>query len=89
MKPIQESQHSLFAPKKPVHGMHSEIHALAKDISELCGEPKRFGRYLGTIKRIGVQAGYQVLSELRGAITRGNVKNPAALFMYKTKRKPQ
>ena len=38
--------------KKPAKGIHSEMHALAKEISEFCGEPKKFGMYLGIIKNV-------------------------------------
>jgi len=69
---------------KPVKGIHSEIHALAKDISEYCGEPKKFALYLGIIKRIGKNKAYQIFSEIKQS---KEIKSPAKLFMYKSKDK--
>jgi hypothetical protein len=45
--------------------IHSEEHLLAADISNCCGEPKRFNLYLGTILRIGKQKAYQIFSEMK------------------------
>ena len=72
---------------KPVRGMHSEIHALTKDISEYCGEPKKFALYLGIIKRIGKNRAYQIFSEIKQS---KNIKSSARLFMFlsKTKKSP-
>lgn len=70
--------------RKPVKGMHSEIHALAKDISEYCGEPKKFALYLGIIKRIGKNRAYQIFSEMKQS---KNIKSPAKLFMFLSKTK--
>jgi len=69
---------------KPVRGIHSEIHALAKDISEYCGEPKKFALYLGVIKRIGKNRAYQIFSEIKLA---KNIKSRAKMFMYLSKGK--
>lgn len=73
--------------RKPVRGMHSEIHALAKDISEYCGEPKKFALYLGVIKRIGKDRAYRIFSEIKQS---KNIKSSAKLFMFlsKTKKSP-
>jgi len=70
-------------PKK-LRGIHSEIHALAKDISEYCKEPKKFALYLGTIKRIGKNRTYQIFSEIKQSKT---IKSPAKMFMYLSKNK--
>lgn len=70
--------------RKPVRGMHSEIHALAKDISEYCGEPKKFALYLGIIKRIGKNRAYQIFSEIKQS---KNIKSSAKLFMFLSKSK--
>jgi len=51
--------------RKPEKGMHSEMHALAKEVSEYCGEPKKFGMYLGIIKNIGLPKAYRIFSEIR------------------------
>lgn len=70
-------------PKK-LRGIHSEIHALAKDISEYCKEPKKFALYLGIIKRIGKNRTYQIFSEIKQSKT---IKSPAKIFMYLSKNK--
>jgi len=64
---------------KPAKGIHSEIHALAKDISEYCKEPEKFALYLGVIKRIGKNRAYQIFSEIKQS---KNIKYPAKLFMF-------
>jgi len=66
---------------KPVKGMHSEIHALAKDISEYCGEPERFGMYLGIIKNLGMRRSYEIFGELR----QSEAETKGKLFVYKSK----
>ncbi len=72
---------------KPVRGIHSEIHALAKDISEYCKEPKKFALYLGVIKRIGKNKAYRIFSEIKQS---KDIESPAKLFMYlsRTKKPP-
>src|SRR3989344_8950174 len=72
--------------KKPEHGMHSEAHALAKEISEFCGEPKKFGMYLGIIKNMGLPRAYQVFAELKQG---KEVKTPGKLFLYLSAYKPR
>jgi len=62
--------------------IHSEEHLLAKDISEYCGEPKKFAMYLGVIKRIGKQRSYEIFSEIKNS--RIKPKTPGKLFMYKS-----
>jgi len=65
-----------------IRGIHSEIHALAKDISEYCGEPKKFALYLGIIKRIGKDRAYKIFSEIKQL---KKIKSPAKLFMFLSK----
>lgn len=60
-------------------GLHSEIHVLAKDISEYCQEPKKFALYLGVIKRIGFDKAYQIFSGIKQS---RNVKTPGKLFLF-------
>ncbi len=67
---------------EPVQGMHSEIHALAKDISEGFGEPKKFAMYLGIIKNIGAAKASAIFSEIKQS---PNVETPGKLFVYKSK----
>ncbi len=69
---------------KPIRGIHSEIHSLAKDISEYCKEPKKFALYLGVIKRIGTKRAYQIFSEIKQS---RNIKHPAKMFMFLSKSK--
>lgn len=68
-----------YLKKEPERGMHSEMHALAKEISEYCGEPKKFAMYLGVIKNIGLPYAYQIFAELRQA---KEVETPGKLFLY-------
>ncbi len=78
-KKIKEILESAF---QPMRGIHSEIHALAKDISEYCKEPKKFALYLGIIKRIGKDRAYQIFSETKQS---KNIKSPAKIFMFLSK----
>jgi hypothetical protein len=75
----KELKEALSQSVKLVRGMHSEIHALAKDISEYCKEPKKFALYLGIIKRIGKNRAYQIFSEIKQSKT---IKSSAKMFMY-------
>lgn len=65
--------------KKPERGIHSEAHALAKEISEYCGEPKKFAMYLGIIKNVGLPRAYRIFAELKQA---KEIKTPGKLFLY-------
>lgn len=69
--------------RKPVRGMHSDLHYTAKEASEFCGEPRSFGLYLGIIKRIGTSRAWQIMSELKEIPDR---KSRARLFMFKSKK---
>ncbi len=66
--------------------MHSEMHALAKEISEYCGEPKKFGMYLGIIKGIGLGATYRLFSQIKQG---KNIETPGKLFVYMSKFEPR
>ncbi len=70
-------------PRDPNYTMHSELHALAKDISEYCGEPKKFGMYLGAIKRIGTARAYELFSILKDPRTKA--RDLGRWFMFMTK----
>lgn len=72
--------------KKPERGIHSEMHALAKEISEFCGEPKKFAMYLGVIKNIGLPRAYRIFAEMRQA---KEIKTPGKLFLYLSANKPR
>jgi hypothetical protein len=67
-------------PRDPQYTMHTEMHALAKDVSEYCAEPKKFAMYLGTIKRVGLGRAYQLFSILKDPRT--NAKHPGRWFMF-------
>ncbi len=65
--------------KQPARGIHSEKHALAKEISEYCGEPKKFAMYLGIIKNIGLPKAYKIFAEIKQS---KSVKDRGKLFSY-------
>lgn len=67
--------------RRPKRGIHSQTHALAKDISEMFGEPKKFAMYLGIIKNIGLKRAYQIFSKIKQS---KNIKNPGKLFVYES-----
>ncbi|MEK7153984.1 MAG: hypothetical protein AAB792_00305 [Patescibacteria group bacterium] len=73
--------------KKPEKGIHTEMHALAKEISEFCGEPEKFAMYLGIIKNVGLPRAYRIFAELRQA---KEIETPGKLFLYlSSSRKPK
>lgn len=61
--------------------IHSEMHLLAEEISRYFNEPKKFGMYLGVLKKIGVRTGRRLFSETK----QSNVDEPVKIFMYKIK----
>lgn len=67
--------------KKPERGIHGPMHALAKDISEYAGEPKKFAMYLGVIKNIGLRKAYRIFSKIKQS---KNLKTPGKLFVYES-----
>jgi len=67
--------------RNPERGVHSEIHALAKEISETFGEPKKFAMYLGIIKNIGPSKSYRIFSKIKQS---KNVQTPGRLFVYES-----
>jgi len=64
--------------------LHSELHYWADTISKAFGEHKKFGMYLGIIKRIGVSDAKRIFAEIKDS----NCKSPAKLFVWKTKKQP-
>lgn len=84
MNTLKKLKDVLRSTPKLTKGIHSEIHALAKDISEYCKEPKKFALYLGVIKRIGKERAYQIFSEIKQSKT---IKSPAKVFMFLSKTK--
>lgn len=67
--------------KRPERGIHGPMHALAKEISEYAGEPKKFAMYLGIIKNIGLRKAYRIFSKIKQS---KNVKTPGKLFVYES-----
>ena len=67
--------------RKPDRGIHGPMHALAKEISEYAGEPKKFAMYLGIIKNIGLRKAYQIFSKIKQS---KNIKTPGKLFVYES-----
>ncbi|HXK36464.1 MAG TPA: hypothetical protein VJ553_02690 [Candidatus Paceibacterota bacterium] len=65
--------------------MHSEMHALAKDVSEYCGEPRLFAQYLGRIKAIGLGRAYRAFSDLKDGRRRHVINEPGKWWMWRTK----
>ena len=74
---------------------NSELQFISGEIAEFCGEPKKLGKYLGIVKRIGKQKAYQILSELKQreaeylykppAERPPPIKDRAAYFIWKAK----
>ena len=67
--------------RKPERGIHGPMHALAKEVSEYAGEPKKFAMYLGIIKNIGLRKAYQIFSKIKQS---KNIKTPGKLFVYES-----
>ena len=79
MPDAKEFQKIEYFVKEPARGMHSEMHALAKEISEYCGEPKKFAMYLGVIKNLGLRKAYATFAEIKQS---KSVKDRGKLFLY-------
>lgn len=65
--------------------IHSELHYWTDKISTAFGEKKKFGMYLGIIKRIGIEEAQKIFNEIMNS----NVDNPGRLFVWKTKKANQ
>ncbi len=59
--------------------IHSEVHYWADIISSTFHERKRFGMYLGVIKRIGVKEAQRIFTEIKDS----HAKTPGKLFVWK------
>lgn len=70
-------------PKVAQSTMHSEDHALAGELSRICGEPGKFAMYLGVVRRVGRVKAYVMLSQIKDP--KSNIKQPARWFMWKSK----
>lgn len=73
------------AGKKENKNIHSEAHALADEISTYFHEKKKFGMYLGIIKRIGVPQARAHFSRIKSEGE--GVKDPRKIFMWLTRKK--
>ncbi len=72
-----------LAAPKPNRHLHSAEHLLADEIIKAFGEPKKFGMYLGIIKRVGVDNARRFFRE----VLENPGDDPRKLFMWKC-RKP-
>lgn len=63
----------------PNKRLHSEIHALADEVSAFFGERKLFARYLGAIKRVGAAKARAIFSDVR----QSDAREPRKLFFWK------
>ncbi|MCX6778689.1 MAG: hypothetical protein NTU97_00450 [Candidatus Magasanikbacteria bacterium] len=70
---------------QPNKNIHSEAHYWADVISRAFGEKKKFGMYLGVIKRIGLVQAKKIFAEIQDS----EVTNPGKLFLWKTGPKRQ
>jgi len=69
------------SPRRPNKNLHSDVHALADEISAFFGERNRFGMYLGAVKRLGIARARSIFSEVR----QSNARDPLKLFFWKTR----
>jgi len=63
--------------------IHSELHYWTDTISTAFGERKKFGMYLGIIKRIGVEEAKRIFSEIKDS----HASSPGKLFLWKASQK--
>lgn len=85
MRALSDAPSTPIRKSRKASKLHTEMHALADDLIELCGEPERFATFLGRIKTVGLPIAYQALSELKDGLKRGAVKTPGRWWMWKTK----
>lgn len=88
MESLKDTLKGRVAPKtgQPAtkNTIHSQTHLLAKEISEYCGEPKKYGLYLGVLVRIGHERGAFLFGQLKDM---ANVRNSAKMFLFLSKKK--
>lgn len=91
--PVKKIEKLQYNPiRKENKNLHSDIHYVTDEISNYFGERKKFGMYLGIIKRIGTEKAWQFFSEIKQnaeeAKKQGKIlESPAKLFIWKTKSK--
>ena len=71
--------------QKPNARIHSDIHALADEISASFGERAKFAMYLGVIKRIGVARARAIYADIKSS----DVREPGKLFFWRSRKPPQ
>ena len=69
---------------EPDSHLHQEMHVLADEISTAFGERKRFGMYLGVIKRVGPTKARAIYRQI---VQDGGARQPGRLFMFLCKDK--
>jgi len=83
---LKQKADKLLKRNKPERGIHGPLHALAKEISEYCGEPKEFAMYLGVVKNIGLSKAFRIFSEIKHSPD-ARIADRGKLFLYKSKYK--
>lgn len=92
-RPVKKIEKLKYSPiRKENKNLHSDIHYVADEISQYFGERKKFGMYLGIIKRIGTDRAWQFFSEIKQNMEEAKktgkiLESPAKLFIWKTKQK--
>ena len=72
-------------PKKKVGGVHSEVQALAVELSEYFNEKQKIGMYLGIVKRKGVEPIRTIFADVKDSCQRNFKLTPVKIFFYKVK----
>jgi len=81
-KPLGDMLSRFTIPDKKDSKIHSKEHDLAKQICDYFGE-KKFGMWLGIIKRKGLENVYTAFAETK----QSNAKTPVKILMWKLKDK--
>jgi hypothetical protein len=68
----------------PNKRLHSEAHVLADEMVQYFSERKKFGMYLGVIKRLGVARTRAIFASIKDQAA--TVENPRKLFMWLTRK---
>lgn len=90
VKKIEKLKYNLI--RKENKHLHADIHYATDEISNFFRERKKFGMYLGIIKRIGTEKAWRFFSEIKQNMEEAKksgkvLENPAKLFIWKTKNK--
>lgn len=68
------------------NNIHTELHYVTDEIVKYTAEPKKFGMYLGIVKKIGREKAFEILSEMK---QRDDIKHRGKYFMGCYKRYAQ